>query len=106
MKSEQELLEDISGKMDQLIILTRLSNLKHISQIENEIKKDPIAKLILTLADGSLSSTQLQDEIIKQMKVSKRTIQRRIAELLEKGALKINKKGKELYYENSSLYTL
>jgi DNA-binding transcriptional ArsR family regulator len=102
--SEIELLKEISGKLSQLIVLTKLARSKEISDFKEEIKKDKVVQAILVLSDGSLSSSQLKEKVIEEIKVSKATIERRIADLIEKGALILNRQGKEIYYQNSGLY--
>jgi Fic family protein len=101
---ETDLLEDISRKLSQLITLTRLANSRIINETRDGIRKDSIAQQILNLADGSLSTSNLIQKIAGQSNISDRTVQRRIAELLEKGALNVVRKGHEVYYENSGLY--
>jgi hypothetical protein len=104
MSSEPELLKEISQKLSQLIVLTKLASAKSISETKQAIKKDPAAVIILDLADGTISSTQMNLKVQEKTKLSERTIQNRIADLVEKGALTPFRKGKELYYENSGLY--
>ena len=91
-------------QIDLLILLTKLSNLSTLANIKKELEKDDVAKTVLSLADGSLSSNQLKEKVAKKTNVSKKTAQRRILELIEKGALLAIKKGSEVYYENSGLY--
>lgn len=102
--SEIDELKEISKKLSQLIILTRLSNSKFLDEFKLEIKKDPVYQSILNLANGSLTAAQLKDKAIEATKSSKATVERRIADLVEKGALNITKKRNETYYENSGLY--
>ena len=104
MTSEVELLEEISKKMSQLIVLAKLSSSKFIVETKEEIKKDPVSLAVLQLADGTMSSSQIKEKVKEQTKVSERTIEGRISELTEKGALTAVRKGKEIYYENSGLY--
>ena len=104
MSEEIELLREISRKLSQLIVLTKLSCSKLIEDNKKEIRKDVVSRLILDLADGSLSSSQLKEKVMVQAKVSESTVKRRIADLIEKGALIFTRKGKEIYYENSGLY--
>lgn len=104
MTGEVELLEQISNKLSQLIVLARLSSSKIIAETKEEIEKDPVSQALLALSDGSLSSTQIAEKAMEQAKASERTVRRRIAELVEKGALTPVRKGKEIYYENSGLY--
>ncbi|MDH5754430.1 MAG: hypothetical protein OEY95_04415 [Candidatus Bathyarchaeota archaeon] len=104
MSEEVKLLKEISRKLSHLIVLTKLSNSKAIEDNKQEIKKDKVSRIILDLADGSLSSSQLKQRVMAQTKASKSTVERRIVELVEKGALIVIRKGKEIYYENSGLY--
>jgi hypothetical protein len=104
MSSEPELLKEISHKLSQLIVLTKLSSAKIIAETKEAIKKDPASVAILDLADGTLSSSQMNHIVQEKTKLSERTVQNRIADLVEKGALTPIRKGKELYYENSGLY--
>jgi Fic family protein len=102
--AEVKLLEDISSKLSQLLVLTRLSNSKVIAEAREEINRDPVAQALLALADDSLSSSQLKEKVAEQTNVSEKTVQRRILDLVEKGAITPIRKGKEIYYENSGLY--
>lgn len=104
MATELELLQNISDRLGQLIVLARLANAKAIADFKEEIKKDPVFQAILNLVDGKLSSTEIKDKVKEQTKVSERTIEGRIAILMEKGALIAVKKGKEIYYDDSGLY--
>jgi DNA-binding transcriptional ArsR family regulator len=104
MSEEVELLKEISHKLSQLIVLTRLSNSKIIEETKEEIDKDPVSRALISLADGSLSSSQLTEKVEKQTKKSGRTVRGRIAMLVERGALTPVRRGKEIYYENSGLY--
>jgi len=104
MATEIELLKNISDRLGQLLVLTRLANAKAIADFKEEIKKDPVFQAILDLADGSLASSQMNEKVQEKTKVSERTVKGRIAQLLEKGALNSIRKGKEVYYEKSGLY--
>jgi Fic family protein len=104
MTEEVKLLKEMSRKLSQLIVLTKLSNSKVIEDTKKEIRKDKASRTVLDLADGSLSSSQLKEKVMAQTKVSEPTVKRRIAGLVEKGALTFVRKGKEIYYENSGLY--
>lgn len=104
MSDEIGLLKEISKKLSQLIFLTKLANLKVIQEAKREIRKDEVCQEILSLADGSLSSSHLKERVMAKTKVSDTTVERRISRLVEKGALVSVRKGKESYYENSGLY--
>ena len=104
MSDEVSLLKEISKKLSQLIFLTKLSNLKLIEETKQRIKEDKVLQTILDTADGSLSSLNLKQKIMTSRKVSKPTVERRMAWLVERGALTPIRKGNEVFYENSGLY--
>ena len=104
MSGDSELLREISQKLSQLIILTKLSNSNLIKSVKEEIRKDPVAQAAIDLADGFLSSSQIKEKVATQVKVSEKTVERRLNELVEKGVLIAARKGKEIYYYNSGLY--
>ena len=104
MSDEIALLKEISRKLSQLIILFKMTNQEKIDETGKQIKKDKVARAILESADGSLSMKSLKEKVVKSTKVSGITVKRRIYELVDKGALIVNRKGKENYYENSGLY--
>lgn len=104
MSDEITLLKEISRKLSQLIILFRMTNRKEIDEIKKEIRKDKVARSILEFADGSLPVKSLKEKVSQSTKVSEVTVRRRIYELVDKGALIVNRKGNENFYENSGLY--
>lgn len=104
MSEEVKLLKEISRKLSQLIVLAKLSNSEFIEETKKEIRKDKVYHKIMELADGSLGSTELKQKVMTLAKVSKPTVERRMSELVEKGALTPTRKGREIYYENSGLY--
>lgn len=104
MATELELLQNISDKLNQLIILTRLGNSKAIADFKVEISKDAVFQAILDLADGTLSSAEIKEKVKEATKVSEGTIKNRIAVLMEKGGLTAVRQGKEIYYKNTGLY--
>lgn len=104
MPTEIELLEEISHKLSQLLVLTKLSSSKAIAETKEQIRNDPVYRAILDLADGSISASPIKEKVMEQAKTSKATVERRISELIEKGALIAIRKGNEIFYENSGLY--
>lgn len=104
MTDEVDLLKEISQKLSQLLVLTKLSNSKVIEETKEEIKKDQVLLALLNLADGSLSYSEIIQKAIEQTKASESTVRRRIVDLVEKGGLNAIRRGREVYYENSGLY--
>ena len=81
-----------------------MTNREEIDEIKKEIKKDKVARSILEFADGSLPVKSLKEKVIQSTELSEKTVRNRIYELCDKGALTVNRKGKENFYENSGLY--
>jgi Fic family protein len=104
MSGEADLLKEISAKLSELIVLSRLSNSKAIAETRKEMKEDQVAQAILDFADGTMSASQIYEKVIEKAKTSEPTVKRRIAYLLEKGAIAAVKKRKETYYKNTGLY--
>lgn len=104
MSGEAGVLKEISKKLSQLIFLTKLSNLGLIEETKRKIKEDQVLQTILDIVEGSLSSSDLKEKVIALTKVSKATVERRMAWLVERGALIPTRKGSEVFYENSGLY--
>jgi biotin operon repressor len=103
MSEEKELLRDISKKLDQIVVLTKLSNKHAIDEFKKKIRRDKVASKILETADGSLTYSDLSEKVATDLGIAKITVKKRISTLKELGILIINRKGKESYYENSGL---
>lgn len=103
-RDEIELLKEISHKMDQMIILLKLSNRNELNAFEKEIKRDHISSRILELADGTLSYSSLSKKIAEELKVAEITVKKKISNLKEMGFLITRREGREVYYENSGLF--
>jgi predicted transcriptional regulator len=103
--TELSVLQEISDKVSQLLTLTRLANSQAIADFKKQIEEDPVFQAILDLADETLSSSELKAKVTEKTKASEPTIKRRIALLMEKGALYAKKKGHEIYYGDTGLYS-
>ena len=103
-RDEIKILSEISRKMDQLIILLKLSNRKSLDEFKKDVKKDKVSKKILELADGTLSYSDLSNKIAEETEVAEITVKRKISSLREMGFLITRKEGREVYYENSGLF--
>mgnify|MGYP000220987821 CR=1 FL=1 len=84
-----------SYKLDQLIILLKLSNRDILNQLKKEIQGDCVSARILELADGTLTYSDLLKKI---------TVKRKISRLREMGFLITRREGRQVYYENSGLF--
>ena len=104
MSKEQKVLKEISHKLDQLIILTKLNSLDIIKQYKAKIRRDKISAKILDYSDGSLSYSKLVEKVSKELGVAEITVMKKISELKEMGFLVTERKGKEVYYDKSGLF--
>ena len=98
-----KLLKDISRKLDQLILLMKLSNRTTLENIKKKIKRDKVALKILEYADGSLSYSVISKKVSEELGVAEITVKKKLAELKEMGALMPVRRGKEVYYESTGL---
>jgi len=103
-KEEIRILQEISHKLDQLIILLKLSNKNTLDKFKREIKRDRVSARILELADGTLTYSDLSKKVAEEMKVAEITVKKKISTLREMGFLITRREGREVYYENSGLF--
>jgi len=104
MSKEQKLLKEISHKLDQLIILTKLSSLDIIEKYKTRIRDDKVLAKILDYSDGSLSYSKLCEKVSKELGVAEITVMKKVSELKEMGFLVTERKGREVYYAKSGLF--
>lgn len=100
---EVKLLKEISRKLDQLIILGKLTNRDTLENLKKELKQDPVSSKILEFADGSLSYSDLSRKVADDTESAEITVKLKISELRNTGLLVSRRKGREVYYENSGL---
>lgn len=104
MNNEQKILEEISRKLDQLIILTKLSNLEIIAKYKVTVHGDKVFARILEYSDGSLSYSEISEKVSKELGVAEITVKRKLSELKEMGFLITERKGNQVYYTTSGLF--
>ena len=103
-KNEIAVLREISHKLDQLIILLKLSNRNVLNQFKREVQRDRVSARILELADGTLTYSDLSKKISEEMGVAEITVKKKISRLREMGFLITRREGRQVYYENSGLF--
>ena len=103
-KNEIAILREISHKLDQLIILLRLSNRDVLNRFKSEVQGDPVSARILELADGTLTYSDLSKKVSEEMGVAEITVKKKISRLREMGFLITRREGRQVYYENSGLF--
>jgi DNA-binding transcriptional ArsR family regulator len=104
MSEQLEALKEISRKLDQLIILTKLSNRDIITKYKSNIRGDKVFGKILDYSDGSLSYSELYEKISKELGVAEITVMKKVSELKEMGFLITERKGRKVYYATSGLF--
>jgi len=103
-KDQNEILKEISQKLDQLIILAKLSNLDIIEKYKIKIRGDKVYAKILDLSDGSLSYSEICEKVSKELGVAEITVMKKVSELREMGFIVTERKGKKVYYARSGLF--
>ena len=98
-----ELLKEISHKLDQLIVLTKMARREEINKLREKVKKDPVLSEIVKLSDGSLPSSQFKSNVAKAVNKSESLVEKGIYELEDDGVIVPTRKGREIYYINSGL---
>jgi len=104
VSKEQETLKEISHKLDQLIILSKLSNLDRIAEYKRKLLGDKVSAKILAYSDGSLSYSQLCEKISKELGVAEITVMKKVSDLRGMGFIITERRGKQVYYMTSGLF--
>jgi biotin operon repressor len=103
MSKDSSGLAEISRKLDQLIVLLKLSNRSVLNEYKRQLEKDKVYVRILEIADSSLSYSDICKKLHDELAVAEITVKKKIAELRTMGFLIATRKGREVYYENSGL---
>jgi hypothetical protein len=97
------LLKEISRKLDQLIILTKMGRQEEIRKIAANVRGDPILGEIRKLSDGTVLSSQIKSMVSKATSKSESLVEKKIYELVDDGVIVPIRKGREIYYIDSGL---
>jgi len=98
-----EILIEISEKLDTLISLTKIANRDRLEQYRKQISNDKVYSKIMEKLEESLTYGALSKQVADELTIAEITVKKKIAELKEMGLLKTVKKGREVYYEKSGL---
>ena len=104
MTNEEDILKEISHKLDQLIILEKLSNLETINQYRDSLSRDKVYAKILKYSDESLGYSEMCDKISEELGVAKMTVMKKVSKLKDMGFLVTNRRGRKVYYARSGLF--
>jgi DNA-binding transcriptional ArsR family regulator len=96
-------LADIARKLDQLIVLLKLSNRASLEDYRRRLERDKVYVRILDVSDGSMSYSDMSKKLSEELGVADITVKKKIADLKEMGLLITSRKGREVFYVNSGL---
>lgn len=100
MNSEADIVE----RLDHLIALLRVGFADRIDKLREDLRTDPVSSAILdAVAEGWLSSGELQRSVSKTAKVSDRTVLRSLNALAERGLLDVRGSGRSTSYRSSGI---
>ncbi len=101
--SSEDILKEISKKLDRISAILKVSNLERLEQFRREISKDKVNLKIIQLSDGTRNSSTLAKEIADELQVSEINVRKKLAELVKKNIIISVKSGKESYYDATGL---
>lgn len=104
MSEQIKTLKEISRKLDQLIILTKIGNLDTIEEYRTRIRGDKVAAKILDYSDGSMSYSEISEKVSSELGVAEITVKKKITDLREMGFLVTERRGRQVYYDTSGLF--
>lgn len=98
------LLEEISRKLDNIITLLMLSNRAEFQKVKEELMKDKIVGAIISKADGTISYSDLAKKVAEELGAAEITVKRKMSDLKSLGVIISYRKGREVFYQISSLF--
>lgn len=103
MSQENNEIAKISRKLDQLIVLMKLSNRSVLTELKKQLEKDKMYSRILEIAEEPTTYSAISARLQTELGVAEITAKRKIADLKGMGLLISERRGREVYYENSGL---
>src|SRR5438445_11261539 len=95
--------DQVVARLDTLIAILQLAFKDRIDEARKEVLADPVAAALLDTAADWTDAGTLQDRVSRATNQSKRTVQRRIAELLSQRFLDQSGSGPTVRYRNTRL---
>jgi hypothetical protein len=91
--------EEILRRLDTLISILRLAHADEIEHARTRILSDPVNAAVLKATSGGkfVASGDLKAKVVKSTKQSEKTVQRRVLDLVEIGALELRPTGHAAY---------
>jgi hypothetical protein len=103
MTHENNELEKIAKKLDQLIVLMKISTRSSLADLKKQLEKDKMYIRILEITEEPTGYSAICDKLHAELGVAEITAKRKIADLKGMGLLVSERKGREVYYESSGL---
>lgn len=100
MAADDEVLE----RLDRIVTLLEVGFADQIDKARAEVRTDPVAAAILdAVSDGWVGSGDIKRSVSKSAKVSEKTVQRALAALHERGALRVRGTGPTTNYRSAGV---
>ena len=94
----------IVERLDMLIALVRLSHGPRIDEALTTIRSDPVASGVLEALRGApLPAGVLKSTVARVVKVSEKTVQRSVVELVDRGLVRASGVGPARTYESAGV---
>lgn len=103
MSEELQVLKSIDFKLDQLILLMKMSNREKLNEVKRQLQGDIEYARILEICAQPTSYGEVVTQVVSATGVSERTAQSKVAQLRELGVLVASRHGRETYYVDSGL---
>jgi transcription initiation factor TFIIIB Brf1 subunit/transcription initiation factor TFIIB len=88
---------DILDRLDRIQATLQLAYSEQLRAASERLRSDPVTATILELAEDWVSSSELQTQVAKKLKVSDRTVRNRLVELTDARALIVRGGGRPQY---------
>lgn len=98
-----KLLGEISTKLDQLIVLFKLSNKETLDSYRKKLAADKVYLKTLELANDPRTYSELSTRVANELSVAEITVRKKMSELVDMGLLLRKREGRNVYYINSGL---
>lgn len=88
---------EILDRLDRIQATLQLAYSEQLRAASERLRSDPVAGTILDMAEDWISSSDLQTQVAKKLKVSDRTVRNRLVELTDARALMVRGGGRPQY---------
>lgn len=100
MASDEEVLE----RLDRIATLLEIGFAEQIERARVELRTDPVAAAVVdTVRDDWLASGDIKRAVSNSAKVSEKTVQRSLAALVARGAVRVRGTGPTVSYRSAGV---